>query len=172
MLSAIILASDTPERPLRSDAVTRCLASLIDACIQGVIADATLVGAPGRSLSKIADDAGCGVVETPVLDTGVGRALEMARHDHIFLLSAEYAVAPGFADEIADIFVYGEPDAPRALRLAPASLATRLVPSLATAAGLVAPRPALLRAPRRNEVHRLAGRLARVSFSTHARRLL
>lgn len=172
MLSAIILAPESSERPLRSDAVTRCLASLIDACIQGVIADATLVGAPGRLLSKIADDAGCGVVETASLDSGVGRALEMARHDHIFLLSAEYAVAPGFADEIADIFVYGEPDAPRALRLAPASLATRLMPSLAVAAGLVAPRPLLLRAPGRGEVHRLATRLARLSFATHARRLL
>lgn len=172
MLSAIILAPESSERPLRSDAVTRCLASLIDACIQGVIADATLVGAPGRLLSKIADDAGCGVVETASLDAGVGRALEMARHDHIFLLSADYAVAPGFADEIADIFVYGEPDAPRALRLAPASLATRLMPSLAVAAGLVAPRPLLLRAPGRGEVHRLATRLARLSFATHARRLL
>ncbi len=172
MLSAIILASDTSERPLRSDAVTRSLASLIDACIQGVIADATLVGAPGRLLNKIADDAGCGVVETAALDAGVGHALDLARHDHVFLLSAEYAVAPGFADEIADIFVYGEPETPRALRLAPASFASRLIPSLATAAGLVAPRALLLRAQRRGEVHRLARRLARVDFATHARRLL
>jgi hypothetical protein len=172
MLSAIIIATDTPERPLRSDAVTRCLASLIDACIQGVIADATLVGAPGRLLNKIADDAGCGVVETEALDAGVGRALEMARHDHAFLLSAEFAVAPGFADEIADIFIYGEPASPRALRVSPTTLATRLVPSRATAAGIVAPRPLLLREHGRGDIHALARRLARGSLTTHARRLL
>lgn len=172
MLSAIIIATDSPDRPLRSDVVTRCLASLIDACIQGVIADATLVGAPGRLLNKISDDAGCGVVETETFDAGVGRALEMARHDHVLLLSADYAVGPGFADEIADICIYGEPERPRALRVAPTSLATRLIPSLATAAGVVAPRPLLLRETGRGDVHALAGRLARNALSTHARRLL
>ncbi len=58
MLTAILLAYDAPAQPLRGDAVARSLASLVEACVQGLVADAALVGAPERGLDRIADDAG------------------------------------------------------------------------------------------------------------------
>ena len=46
MLSAIIFATDAIDGPARADFVARCLASLIEACVQGVVA-------PRRALTGI-----------------------------------------------------------------------------------------------------------------------
>ena len=175
MLSAIIFATDTIDGPARADFVARCLASLIDACVQGVVADAAVVGEPGRGLGKIAEDAGCVFIETSDALEGLRQALAAMRRDQIFLLSADYAVDRGFADELNDLFAYGDPGAPRTLRAASTTFATRLFPGLSRPAGVVAPRRALTRIDAfdgaADGLLRLARKLKGADLSTRARRL-
>jgi hypothetical protein len=175
MLSAIIFAMDTIDGPARADFVARCLASLIDACVQGVVADAALVGEPGRNLARIAEDAGCNFVETSNAPEGLREALATVRRDQIFLLSAGYAVERGFADELNDLFAYGDPGAPRTLRAASTTLTTRLFPVLSQPAGVIVSRQTLTQT---NALLETGGGLARLSrklkgadLATRARRL-
>ena len=44
MISAIILANDRIDGPARADFTARCLGSLVEACVQGLVADAVLIG--------------------------------------------------------------------------------------------------------------------------------
>gem|GEM_PF-1309729 len=171
MLSAIIFAIDEIDGPARADFVARCLASLIDACVQGVVADAALVGEPGRNLGRIAEDAGCGFIETTDASAGLRQALAAVRRDQIFLLSAGFAVERGFADELNDLFAYGDPGAPRTLRAASTTFATRLFPGLSQPAGVLAPRRALARTDDFDNVARLARKLKGADLATRARRL-
>ena len=175
MLSAVILATDTIDGPARADFVARCLASLIDACVQGVVADAALIGEPGRNLGRIAEDAGCGFIETGDAPGGLQQALTVVRRDQIFLLSAGYAVERGLADELNDLFAYGDTSAPRTLRAASTSFATRLFPSLSRPAGVLAPRRALTRVEAfdggGDGMARLARKLKGADLATRARRL-
>lgn len=171
MLSAIIFATDTIDGPARADFVARCLASLIDACVQGVVADAVLVGEPGRGLGKIAEDAGCGFIETNDAKEGLRQALAAVRRDQIFLLSASYAVERGFADEVNDLFAYGDTGAPRTLRAASTTFVTRLFPDLSRPAGVVAPRRALSAINAFDDFPRLVRKLKGADLSTRARRL-
>ena len=175
MLSAIIIATDTIDGPARADFLARCLASLIDACVQGVVADAAIIGEPGRNLARIAEDAGCGFVETGDATEGLRQALATVRRDQIFLLSAGYAVERGFADELNDLFAYGDPGAPRTLRAASTTFATRLFPALSRPAGAVASRQALTQTTPLIEtgdsVARLSRKLKGADLSTRARRL-
>ena len=175
MLSAIIFATDSIDGPARTDFTARCLASLIEACVQGVVADAALVGEAGRGFDRIAEDAGCGFIETGSPVEGLRQALATVRRDQIFLLSAGYAVERGFADELNDLFAYGDAGAPRTLRAASTTFATRLFPGLSQPAGLVAPRRTLAElvalAGPMDSFTRLAGKLKGADLSTRARRL-
>lgn len=175
MLSAIIFATDTIDGPARADFLARCLASLIDACVQGVVADAAVIGEPGRGLGKIAEDAGCGFIETSDALEGLRQALAAVRRDQILLLSADYAVDRGFADELNDLFAYGDPGAPRTLRAASTTFATRLFPALSRPAGVVAPRRALTPIDAfdgaSDGLQRLVRKLKSADLSTRARRL-
>jgi hypothetical protein len=175
MLSAIIFATDAIDGPARADFVARCLASLVEACVQGVVADAVLVGETGRGFDKIAEDAGCGFIETSSAAEGLRQALASVRRDQIFLLSAGYAVERGFADELNDLFAYGDAGAPRTLRAASTTFATRLFPGLSRPAGVVAPHRALTGIDACFDAEqgfsRLAGKLKGADLSTRARRL-
>jgi hypothetical protein len=143
MLTAIVIAHDTPGGPLRRDSVARSLASLVDACVRGLVGDAVLVGPAGRGLEHVADDAGCALIESPRIDDGLRRALDAARHDAAFVLRAGYAVERGFVDEVNDHFAGGVGPESLVLRAAPASVLTRLAPSWAEPVGAVASRAAL-----------------------------
>jgi hypothetical protein len=169
MLSAILLAYDGPHHPLRGDAVGRSLASLVDSCVQGLVADAVLAGAPGRGLERVADEAGCALVETADARAGLEEALTLARRDWVLLLRAGNAVERGFVDEVNDAFAYGPADRALALRAAPSSLLTRISPRLAEPVGVIAPKGAV-RAAATADFRRLAKVLRCAELSSPARR--
>lgn len=181
MLTAIVLAFHPPNsRPAgaaRGDGVVRSLASLVEACVQGLVADAILVGPPHMGLRRIADEAGCVLVEADDAREGLATALQAARHAHVFLLEAGHAVERGFIDEVGDLLVgdllagdllaYG--GAARVLRAGPDSLLTRLAPKLARPVGLIAGKQALLAAGL-GDVAALARKLRAGELSARARR--
>ena len=147
MLSAVILAFDTPPATPRRgresaerEAIVRTLASLIDACVAGLVADAVLVGPPNSGLEIIAEEAGCGLVEAVDARSGLARALPAMRYPDVLVLRAGHAPERGFVDELRDALAYGERDRAMVLRAAPHSLLTRLAPQLAEPVGLVARR--------------------------------
>lgn len=169
MLTAILLAYDAPARPLRRDAVTRSLASLVDACVQGLVADAVLVGAPGGGLERIADEAGCTLIETTNREEGLKEALDVARQEAALLLLAGNAIERGFIDEVDDAFAYSEGERAFVLRAAPTSLVTRLAPRFAEPVGLIA-RKSALRAAGSADLGKLAKKLRCVDLKSSARR--
>ena len=169
MLSAVLIAFDSPRAPLRHEAVARSLGSLVDLCIQGLVADAVIVAEPVLDLEEIADEAGCALISAPRVD-GVARALKAARRDHIFLLLAGFAVERGFAEEAQDFFAYGDRTRPRILRMAPESLVTRLAPGLAQPVGLIAAKSALAAAAS-PDFSELARKLRGADLTTRARRV-
>ena len=169
MLTAVLLAYDAPAQPLRRDAITRSLASLVDACVQGLVGDAVLVGAPERGLDKVADEAGCALVEAARVEDGLKEALALARQEGLLLLLAGHAVERGFVDEVNDVFAYGDRDRALVLRLAPDSLLTRIAPRLAAPVGLVTSKKALREAASA-DLKALARRLRGAELRSSARR--
>lgn len=169
MLSAILIAFDSPKAPLRREAVARSLGSLIDSCLLGLIADAIILAEPAREMEGVADEAGCALIEAPRAD-GVARALKAARRDHVLLLLAGFAVERGFAEEAQDIFAYGDRSRARTLRIAPDSLMTRLAPGLARPVGLIATKSALA-AANSADFRRLARKLRGADLTSRARRV-
>jgi hypothetical protein len=171
MLSAVLLAYDSPQSgPRRRDAIARSLSSLVDACVRGVVADAVLAGPPDEALAALADEAGCALVEAATAAEGLRQALALVRRPHVLLLRAGYAVERGFCEEIEDVFTYGGgAEQALVLRAAPASLLTRLAPSLAEPVGLVAPKRAVAAAGATN-LRALARRLGAAGLTAQARR--
>ncbi len=169
MLSAVVIAFDSPRAPLRREAVARSLGSLIESCVEGLVADAIIVAERTRDLEGIADEAGCRLIEAPRAD-GVAQALKAARRDHVFLLLAGFAVERGFPEEARDVFAYGDISRPRTLRMAPDSLITRLAPRLARPVGLIATKHALA-AVESADFGRLARKLRGADLTTRARRV-
>lgn len=169
MLSAVLIAFDSPQAPLRREAVARSLGSLIESCLQGLVADAIILAEPARGMEEVADEAGCALIEAPRAE-GVARALKAARRDHVFLLLAGFAVERGFAEEAQDIFAYGDSSRPRTLRMAPDSLMTRLAPGLARPVGLIATKSALAGA-NSADFGRLARKLRGADLTSRARRV-
>ena len=150
MLSLILLCH--PLRPARAPAdlaalvrerAARSLASLVEASIAGVIADATLVAAPAFSLADIAEEAGCHLIEAADASAAVAQALVQARQTDVFLLCAGFCVDRGFVDEAADAAAFGGLKTARALKVQPESLLTRLAPSLAAPVGVLARKKAV-----------------------------
>jgi len=169
MLSAVLIAFDSPAAPLRREAVARSLGSLIDSCLQGLVADAIIVSDPARDLEGVADEAGCALIEAP-RGLALAQALKAARRDHVFLLLAGFSVERGFAEEAQDIFAYGDGSRPRTLRSAPDSWLTRLAPGLARPVGLIAAKSALA-AANSGDFPRLARKLGGADLTTRARRV-
>lgn len=169
MLTAILLAYPAPQAPLRRDAIARSLGSLVESCVQGLVSDAVLVGAPETGLGGIADEAGCTLIESRTAAEGLPAALAAARRDHVLLLAAGAAVERGFIDEINDALTYGPPDLAMALRLAPHSLLTQLAPGFSQVVGIVAPKAAIC-ASGGADLARLSKSLRCAEITTRARR--
>lgn len=176
MLSAVILAFDPPmsAAPERAgeagrEAIVRTLASLIDACVAGLVADAVLVGPPDSGLGAIADEAGCGLIEAVDARSGLARALAGVRRPDVFVFTAGYALERGFVDEVRDFFAFGGRDRAHVLRRAPHSLLTRLAPWLAQPVGLIARREDFGAA---GNLATLARRLRATELKTHARQAI
>jgi hypothetical protein len=175
MLSAIVLAFSppgaSPDAALLRERVARSLSSLVDACVHGLVADATVVGPAQFSLSDVADEAGCALVETSNAREGLSAALKSARHAHVFMLEAGYAVDRGFVEEMSDLFAFGDVSRARVLRAEPNSLVTRLTPSLAAPVGIMA-RKAEASAANASDILALAKTLRAVDLASKARRAL
>lgn len=141
MLSAIILGfrlrEPAPGADVSRERAARSLSSLVGACVQGLVADAILVGPAGQSLERVADEAGCDFVETDNPADGVKVALRAARRPQILLLAAGFAVDQAFLEEVGDLYAFGAAPSARVLRAEPNTFVTRLAPRLAEAAGLI-----------------------------------
>jgi hypothetical protein len=169
MLSVILLGYDAGADQLRRERIVRSLASLVDATVQGVIADAVLAGPTNLGLEIIADEAGCGFVEQDALAQGLGAALACVRQADVFILTAGHAVERGFVDEARDALVFGGLQRARILRAEPDSLATRLAPALARTVGLLARKNELVQAGA-GELGALARRLRGSDLAARARK--
>ena len=176
MLSLILLCHAS--RPAREPAdlaallrerAARSLASLVEASIAGVIADATLVAAPTPSLADVADEAGGRLIEAAESSAALAQALAEARQTDVFLLSAGFCVDRGFADEAADVAAFGGLKTARMLKVQPEGLLTRLAPSLAAPVGVLARKQAVSEAGV-GEVARLARLLRARDMASRARR--
>jgi hypothetical protein len=175
MLSAVVLAFDRPgarsDRAVRGEQLVRSLASLVDACVQGLVADAIVVGPQEQRLGKVADEAGCALIETEDARAGLAEALQTARHAHVFVLAAGHAVERGFVEEVSDLLAYGDPARAHLLRAAPDSFVTRLAPGLAAPVGIVALKSAAVAACAA-DIASLAKKLRAVDLRSRARRAL
>jgi hypothetical protein len=174
MLSVVLLAYDPPRAAavpaaLRRQRIARSLASLVEACVQGLVADAVLAGPLGAGLGAVADEAGCVLIESADRGAGLALALRAARHADIFMLRAGYAVERGFVDEARDALALDGLERARVLRAAPESFATRIAPNFAEPVGLLARKAALLGAGA-GDVASLARRLRGAELATSARK--
>jgi len=172
MLSVVLLAFDS-FAPAQGDAaallrerVVRSLSSLIEGCVQGLFADASLAGPQNVGLERIADEAGCNLVEAATVRAGLAGALTAARCPDVFVLRAGYAIERGFIDEARDALGFGKP---AVLRAAPHSLVTRLAPGFAEPVGLLARKEALVAAAAA-DLPALSRRLRCAELATRARR--
>jgi hypothetical protein len=172
MLSLILLChAREPADPaaLLRERAARSLASLVEASIAGVIADATLVAAPAPSLADIADEAGGQLVVGTEPSAAFEQALAEARQTDVLLLSAGFCVDRGFVDEAADVAAFGGLKTARMLKVQPESLLTRLAPSLAPPVGLLARKTAISETGAA-EIARLARLLRAREMVSRARR--
>ena len=125
MLSVILLGyevrgADGGSR--RNELVLRSLASLVEGAVDGLIADVALVGPSGAGFGKIADEAGCVLVENDAPAKGAAEALTGARQSNVFFFLAGHAIDRGFIEEARDAIAFGGLKAARVLRAAPDSL--------------------------------------------------
>lgn len=177
VFSVILLAFEAPASAgpraaqARADGAARSLASLVEACVRGLAADAVLAGPPGAGLERVADDAGCSFIETPEARSGMAQALATARQEHVFVLRAGFAVERGFVEEVADVFAYGDAPGALILRAAPDSLVTRIAPSLSAPVGVIARKRALVSAGA-FELPALARRLKGAELKARARKAI
>ncbi len=172
MLSVILLGyeirgADGGSR--RNELVLRSLASLVEGAVDGLIADVALVGPSGAGFGKIADEAGCVLVENDAPAKAAAEALTGTRQSNVFFFLAGHAIDRGFIEEARDAIAFGGLRAARVLRAAPDSLLTRLAPSLARPVGLLARKESII-AAEATDLTKLARRLRGVDLVAHARK--
>lgn len=146
MLSAVVII---PTQPVRGsgrglpEAMVRTLAALVPAAIEGVLRDLAIAAPSGHpELERIADHAGCELIEAGDQKAALMLALKATREDNIFVIPAGRAPEAGFADEIAEMI--GDNRRTARMRERPDSFFTRLLPGLSPPAALLAPRETLL----------------------------
>ena len=172
MLSVILLGYELHRvdgGSRRDELVLRSLASLVEGAVDGLIADVALVGPSGAEFGRIADEAGCVLVENDAPANGAAEALAGARQSNVFFFLAGHAIDRGFIEEARDAIAFGGLRAARVLRAAPESLLTRLAPSLARPVGLLARKESIIEAEA-TDLTKLARRLRGVDLVAHARK--
>lgn len=176
MLSTIVVCDDRPAiSPGRESAgvLTRTLASLVSAKVEGLLCDVQIAGPSGKSLSVLANHAGCDLIEAECEADWLAAALQAARGPDVFLLRCGRAPETGFVEEARDFLAGNSKGQPRAacLRAAPETFLQRLFPPLAPVAGLIASRYVMLQAPR-GSFAKLASSVApSTTFHARARRI-
>lgn len=171
MLSAILLAYHWPSGSLKGETVARCFGSLIEGCVNGVIADAVLVGPPDHFLAKIADEAGCTLVENLDPVAGFREALEQTRYERLLILSTEFGLERGLIEELGDLLSFGDLADSYILHAQPDTLFTRLFPNLAETAGLITTTVMVKKYAHISQPNALAKKLRSKSLTSRARRL-
>lgn len=144
MLSAIVLACDAAEpQPATPEAVVASVSALVPAVVAGLIREASLAVTAGEeAMHKIADHAGCQIVEAMAAADVLQAAVAAAPGPLLILLRAGCVPQQGFVEELADFMREGA-DLGALLREMPTGGLARLFPSLAPAAGLVGARSAM-----------------------------
>jgi len=141
MLSVVVFVEEKAPLAGRSGpavAMSRSLASLIGAAVEGLIGDVTIAGPSGLGLSIIADHAGCAFVEAAGEAEWLGAALAVAKEQDLFLLRAGYVPGPGFIEELRDhLNLYAGQTG--LFCQTPERWPERLFPALAPIAGAIAP---------------------------------
>ncbi|MBM3608437.1 MAG: hypothetical protein FJX29_08290 [Alphaproteobacteria bacterium] len=147
MLSGLVIVS--PHGVPASDApaaLVRSLSALVPAVVEGLLRDVAILSClPGgendESLVAVAQHAGCAMLHRKGLAGALSAGLESTRGDHLLVLRAGRAPAPGFHQELDGLLRAGV----RAclMREEPQTWLARLLPSHSPAAMLVAPRASL-----------------------------
>ncbi len=146
MLSAIVLMPSqivrVSARPV-AEALARTLSALVPAAVEGVLRDVTIASITGLDgVARIADHAGCDLVEALQPHEALRKALSSAREANVFVILAGRAPESGFVEELAEFLGDGHNRA--RMRERSDSLLTRLAPGLAPAAAILASRTELL----------------------------
>jgi hypothetical protein len=144
MLSTLVLMPpQIGGTPSALGALVRTLAALVPATVEGLVRDVTVVtDRADEGIRRVADHAGCRIVETTHFEDGFSRAVSGVRSNQLFVLRAGAAFDRGFVDEMAMLLgPESGADRPQALLLReiPNGLLSRLLPSRAPVAGLIAP---------------------------------
>jgi hypothetical protein len=173
MISLMLLCHDAQRDSASAgqfrERVARSLASLVEGCVTGLIADAALVGPDEVDLEDIADEAGCHVFADASPEEALRRALAQARRADALLLKAGFAIDRAFLEEARDVASFGGLKRARALKSAPDGMITRLAPGMARPVGVLARRDAILAASSA-DVEALARRLKTADLTSRARR--
>jgi hypothetical protein len=174
MLSTIVFCEDKPASASGRDlaeVLARTLACLVPAKVEGLLCDVRIAGPAGRGLSLVANHAGCALIEAENEADWLSLALQAARGPDIFLLRCGRAPEAGFIEEAADFLAAKDSSRAAWLRAAPESFLERVFLSLAPAAGLIAPRYLMLRAPRGGFSNLASFVAPSTAFQTRARRI-
>jgi hypothetical protein len=124
------------------------LAALVPATVEGLVRDVIVLAAsddPG--IRRVAEHAGCGLVERDRFEEAMSEGLRRAKSSMIFVVRAGAAFERGFLDEIASLLGPQQGAAsPEALlfRQMPGGILARILPDLAPVAGMIATRHALM----------------------------
>ncbi|UDL95885.1 hypothetical protein LGH83_06725 [Lichenihabitans sp. PAMC28606] len=123
-------------------ALVRSLAALVPATVEGIVRDVSIVtDRADDGLRRVADHAGCRIVDEPTFEAGFATALAGARSDLLFVLRAGIGFDRGLINEIG---MRLGPDPTIAggllLREDHGGLMSRLLPNLSPIAGVIAAR--------------------------------
>lgn len=141
MLSTIVLFEETPEKlgkEARIEGLVRTLASLVSPHVEGILGDVKLAGPKGYELERIADHAGCSLIE----GVSFAQVFENLRYQQFLLLRSGYALKPAFIEEAGDLIRFNRGKSFPVVKLLaePEDFIQRLLPGLAEIAGLIAPK--------------------------------
>jgi hypothetical protein len=176
MLSTIVVCDDKPAIPASRESagvLSRTLASLVAAKVEGLLGDVQIAGPSGEGLNVLANHAGCDLVEGDCEADWLAAALQAARGPDVFLLRCGRAPEAGFIEETRDFLTSGSKDrqTTACLRCVPETFLERLFPRLAPVAGLIASRDVMLRAPRGGFAALVRGIGTAETLHTRARRI-
>lgn len=142
-LSLIVLCkADVSSRNAgAAEGVVRTLAAFVAASVSGLVREAALAGPPGHDLDFIADHAGCAFVEAKFETEALRKALALGRAADLMVLYAGYVPEIGFVEALEELLRSRHSEEHGWLiRAAPGNGIARVLPSLAPAVGLLAPR--------------------------------